>query len=195
MDLVRLAHLSKFDPLTWTIDSEFNDNDSFLENAAEEWDFDVDEEGEAELEGQEKVELDLSNAREDLASAMKQKDDLDVASHQGPSRATNFEQSEGASTLNSVGAGEIARNHKERALKNVELLTKNVALEDEVEKMRLEMQQLRNALAAGKPLEDMEVDVSQKAQQPAVIFATPANNADKTADSRKTTDPGGGEVV
>ncbi len=32
-------------------------------------------------------------------------------------------------------------------------------------------------------------------EQPTVIFATPANNAEKAADSRKTTDPGGGEEV
>ena len=51
IDLIKLAHLSTFDPVTMTVQSEFNDADSFLDDAAAEWDFNVDEEGEVLLEG------------------------------------------------------------------------------------------------------------------------------------------------
>lgn len=116
--------------------------------------------------------------------------------------------------MNEAGPGDIARNHKKRALENVKLMEdkrcledknadlqkKNASQEDKIARLRAEMQRWKCAAANGAQLpaqeEKMEIeDTTTQVQQPAVAFDLPADKAANVADSCKTTREGGEEEV
>ena len=82
IDAALLAQFSTFDPLTLTVESEFGDNDNYIEENEAEF-------GLTGFMGEEKeagdIQIDLTAAREGIQASLKDRDDLTNASRDGPS--------------------------------------------------------------------------------------------------------------
>ena len=129
IDAARLAAYSQFDVDTLTVIADVPDVDGRLDDLEAElginqWTADI-EEGDG-------IKMSFTEHKEMVSKTLRdQPDDIFDADHSGPSRRTDFTHSTGNSTNNSDAS---IRNHKrrEKALKNIDLVDKNYALEAKV---------------------------------------------------------------
>jgi len=142
INAAQLAHFSAFNPVALTVDAEFMDNDKFLD-----WVEDVEGinayNGMELEEGKPHAKIDFDEACEALANTLREHDDILQASHDRTSRHTNFSSSTGNSTNRTINTKRLAKHHKDRALKNVELTNKLAAATSKMTVKDKEMDKLR----------------------------------------------------
>ena len=115
---VRLtAHLAEFDPVSYTLTSEFSAPLSFAESMAE--DMQLGGINDSEI-GSGDVDISL-DARAMLHKNLGDKDDLSFTSQDQVSRATGFVKSVGNATNRSENTEQFQSNHKKRAHQNIKL--------------------------------------------------------------------------
>jgi hypothetical protein len=137
IDAALLARFSVFDPVTLTVKTTFGDVDKQLEWVEE--DLGINQGWNADSELGDDSRVDLIGHREALAMTLRDwVNDVDDANCSGPSRRTNFLQSTGNSTNNSDAT---TRLHTQRAtaLKTIELVDKNNALENNLHEAQAQM--------------------------------------------------------
>ena len=111
------AHLAKFDPIAYTVTSEFAAPLSFAESMAE--DMQLGGINDSEMgSGEGDVSLD---ARAMLHKNLDNKDDLSFTYQDQVSRATGFVKSVGNATNRSENTEQFTSNHKKRAVQNIKL--------------------------------------------------------------------------
>ena len=111
------AHLAEFDPIKYTVTSEFAAPLSFAESMAE--DMQLGGINDSEI-GSGDVDISL-DARAMLHKNLGDKDDLSFTSQDQVSRATGFVKSVGNVTNRSENTEQFASNHKKRAVQNIKL--------------------------------------------------------------------------
>ncbi len=139
-DAAKLAVKSKFVVATLTVETEYADVDDQLDSL--ETDFGMDQwAANQEQEGGPQVAI--TGHREALAQSLRdQVNDIDDADRSGPSRRTGFSNSTGNSTVNSEAT---TRQHtlRGKALRNIDLVDKNYALENDLLELQAQMAAIR----------------------------------------------------
>ena len=107
-------------------------------------------------EGQPNGKIGFGKARDALSNTLKERDDLSQALHDGASHCTNFSSSTGKSTNWIVNTKRLAKHHKYRALKNVELTNKLATITSKMEVKDQEMDKLRADVAVFKAMMAVE---------------------------------------
>ncbi len=192
VDAARLAGFSSFDPETLEVTTEFPDEDSFLDDVEEEYGLRLDD-GLDELQPG-SVQIDLGNTEEHMAtlqSTLCDRDDMSIAEKSGPSRASNFTSSTGRETFRDANTAQMAMDHKDRALKNVELTRNNADLMAQLEEMKL---QEKKAVEERRKQEEVQLrqmeELRQQLQQTNSIIAQ-GFAATPTAGLPQEVTPGG----
>ena len=129
IDAARLAAYSQFDAETLTVISDSPDVDGRLDDLEAELGID---QWTADFEKGDGTTISFTGHKEAVSKTLRDRpDDIFDADHSGPSRRTDFTHSTGNSTNNSDAS---IRNHKrrEKALKAIDLVDKNYALEAKV---------------------------------------------------------------
>ena len=138
---VQLAEGSRFDLNTLAVDTEFPDREEWLEDMEEELGLEDDNNNE---DGKASLVVDTKGLLGDLLRRDMKMDNLD---REGVSKADDDDATSlGISTNASGGVGDIARNHKGRKLENSQLKQQAILDNDEMERMRLECEELRRKL-------------------------------------------------
>ena len=128
MDSALLARYSVFDILTLAVETEYGETDKQLENM--EAVLGIDQGRANEMEYNNVVRVDVVGHREALAMTLRdQVEDINDADCSGPTRNSDFSQSTGNSTNNFDA---MIRQHtkRDKVLKNIELVDRNYALEN-----------------------------------------------------------------
>ena len=172
-DSALLAGFSSFDPSTLEVTTEFPDEDSFLDDVEEEYGLQL-------IDGLEEVQpgsvqIDLGNTEEHMAtlqSTLRDRDDMSIAEKTGPSRASNFTSSTGRETFRDANTAQMAMDHKDRALKNVELSRDNADLMAQLNELKLQEQKAveDRRRKEEEQLQQME-ELRQQLQQTNAIIA------------------------
>jgi hypothetical protein len=129
IDAARLATYSQFDVETLTVIADIPDVDGRLDDLEAELGID---QWTADFEKGDGTTISFTGHKEAVSKTLRDRpDDIFDADHSGPSRRTDFTHSTGNSTNNSDAS---IRNHKrrEKALKAIDLVDKNYALEAKV---------------------------------------------------------------
>jgi len=129
IDAAWLAAYSHFDVDTLTVIADVPDVDGRLDDLEAELGID---QWTADIEEGDGIKMSFTGHKEMVSKTLRDRpDDIFDADHSGPSRRTDFTHSTGNSTNNSDAS---IRNHKrrEKALKNIDLVEKNYALEAKV---------------------------------------------------------------
>ena len=138
---VQLAEGSHFDVNTLEVDTEFPDREEYLEEMEEELGLDEDNNNE---DGKASLVVDTKGMLGDLLRRDMRMDNLE---RDGISKADGDDASStGVSTNASGGVGDIARNHKDRKRENSQLKQQAILNNDEMERMRLQCEELRRKL-------------------------------------------------
>ena len=146
-----LASAADFDPVTLTVQARFHDNEADLDKA--ELAFGIDQEWIADDEG-----VTTSAPMEGMEMMLRDKiDDVDDADRSGPSRRSDYDgMSSGNSTLNSSATCR-KHTHKEKALKNIELINANDKLTNALHDKDAEISALLDRLKSlSQPLSALE---------------------------------------
>ncbi len=124
---VHLARFSVFDPVTLEIQTGFGDDNELLERV--ERDLGINQGWLADQENKDGTTEDVVGHCEALAQTLHDRPgDIDDTDHSGLSHCTNFSQSTGNSSVNSDA---MTRRHtfvREKALRNIDLVNKNLTL-------------------------------------------------------------------
>jgi hypothetical protein len=129
------SQYSTFDPDTLTVEAEFGDTDKQLESM--ESDLGIDQGWLADMEEGKGGQLAVVGHQEALEKTLRDRiEDVDDAACSGASRRSTFLQSMGNSTIHLTAAGQLAFNHKDRALHNVALLNANSDLQNDLDGKR-----------------------------------------------------------
>jgi hypothetical protein len=124
-----------FDPDTLTVEAEFGDTDEQLESM--ESDLGIDQGWLADMEEGKGGQLAVVGHQEALEKTLRDRiEDNDDAACSGASRCSNFLQSMGDSIIHLTAAGQVAFNHKDRALHNAALLNANSDLQNDLDGKR-----------------------------------------------------------
>ena len=135
IDAARLAAYSQFDVDTLTVVADIPDVDGRINDLEAELGID---QWTADIEESDGIKMSFTGHKEVVSKTLRDRpDDVFDANHNGPSRRTDFIHSTGNSTNNSDAS---IRHHKRRvkALKTIDLVDKNYALEAKVHESELQ---------------------------------------------------------